>query len=55
MRDLIELVMKRGRSFSLEGLKQKEINCIFSKLKSIGIISTIKHDMITMISFERKA
>lgn len=53
--DLIELVMKRGKSFSLEGLKQKEINCVFSKLKSIGIISTIKHDMITMISFERKA
>lgn len=52
--DLISLI-NDGKSFPLYGLKDKEINCVFSKLKNIGIIATIdNNNSITRIKFDRK-
>lgn len=52
--DLINIVCKENKHFSLKGLREREINCVFAKLRSIGIHAVINDKIITKLYFERK-
>lgn len=54
IKDLINIINKENKSFSLRGLREREINCIFAKLRSIGIHIVIEDKIITKLYFERK-
>lgn len=52
--DLIDIVCIEHTPFQLTGLKEKELECVQKRLKSVGIITTIDDDSIVSIYFERK-
>lgn len=52
--DLIDVVCIQHTPFQLTGLKEKEVQCVQKRLKSVGIITTIDDDSIASIHFERK-
>lgn len=52
--DLIDIVCIEHTPFQLTGLKEKELECVQKRLKSVGIITTIDDDSIASIYFERK-
>ena len=54
IRELIELVNIKNKQFDLSKLYEKELSCVYAKLKSIGIIATINSGHIIHTEYERK-
>lgn len=54
IKDLIDIVIKENKAFGIEGMKEREVKCIYATLSKIGIIPLIKNNQITEITFERR-
>lgn len=54
IKDLIDIVNIQGRSFNLEGLRQREFSCVVGKLRDLGLQASTSNNRISYITFERK-
>ena len=51
--DLIDIINVEGKSFSLEGLKYKEVQYFILRLKDIGLRAVVNDDLLTELYFEK--
>lgn len=55
MGELIDLVHDKHKTFDLTGLAEKELKCIYAKLKNYGLELTIQDNKIIAIEYERRS
>lgn len=54
IQNLLDIVYFKGDRFWMRGCGLKEMQVVSSKLRTIGLLSTIEHDFITSIQFDKR-
>lgn len=52
--ELLDVVNKSSKSFTLSNLLQKEVSCVNAKLRNLGLVAVIKDNDIVSIDYERR-